>query len=174
MFPFGDGPHPHLEQNAIFGNSTKNGPTSRPHNFFKNGRTRLVYASFWSQGPPKLQKTGLGWFPRLARPLRPDLRNSRFFWKSGPSGDFVCFFENFEKINSQISKCCKNFKNHFYDPIIWIPQARNIKNISQNIISRKIISLKMLIFLRWWSILLNRPKYHFRKINQKCPNFTDT
>ena len=37
----------------------------------------------------------------------------------------------------QISKCCTKFKNHFYDPIIWIPQARNIKNISQNIISRK-------------------------------------
>ena len=41
----------------------------------KNGRARLVYDSFWSQGPPRLQKIGLGWFLQLARPLRADLRN---------------------------------------------------------------------------------------------------
>ena len=61
-------------QNWISWKSTKNTPTSGPRNFFKNGRTRLVYDSFWSQGPPKLQKTGLGWFPQLARPLWTDLR----------------------------------------------------------------------------------------------------
>ena len=69
-----DGPYPHIDQNVISGKSTKNAPTSRAPNFFKNGRTRLVYDSFWSHGPPKLQKTCLGWFPQLARPQRADLR----------------------------------------------------------------------------------------------------
>ena len=38
--------YPHIDQNGISGKSAKNAPTSRAHNFFKNGRTRLVYASF--------------------------------------------------------------------------------------------------------------------------------
>ena len=76
--------YPHIDQNGISGKSAKNAPTSRPHNFVKNGRTRLVYDSFWSQGPPKLQKTGLGWFPQLARPLRADLRIFPIFSKISP------------------------------------------------------------------------------------------
>ena len=34
---------------------------------------------FWPQGPPKLQKIGLGWFPQLTRPPRADLRIFRIF-----------------------------------------------------------------------------------------------
>ena len=61
------------------GNQPKNAPTSPKHNFFENGRTRLVYDSFWPQRPPKLQKMGLWWIPQLVRPPRADLRFSRFF-----------------------------------------------------------------------------------------------
>ena len=35
--------HPQIDQNVISGKSAKNAPTSRPHNFFRNGRMRLVY-----------------------------------------------------------------------------------------------------------------------------------
>ena len=78
--------YPHIDQNGISGKSVKNAPTSRPHNFFKNGRMKLVYDSFWSQEPPKLQKTGLGWVPQLARPRRVDLRFFSIFrkFRSGP------------------------------------------------------------------------------------------
>ena len=89
MFPLGDVTYPQIDQNAISGKSAKNGPTSQKHNFFENGRTRLVYDSFWPQRPPKLQKIGLGWFPQLARPPRADLRffsifSEISFWATGP------------------------------------------------------------------------------------------
>ena len=66
--------YPHTDQNSISEKSAKNAPTSPKHNFIGNGRTRLVYDSFWPQGPPKLQKIGLGWFPQLTRPPRINLR----------------------------------------------------------------------------------------------------
>jgi len=84
MFPLGDVTYPQIDQNAVSGKSPKNGPTSQKHNFFGNGRTGLVYDSFWPQGPPELKKIGLGWFPQLTRPPRTD---SRFF---------LNFFEDFD------------------------------------------------------------------------------
>ncbi len=74
--------HLQIDQNAISGNSAENSPTSRPHNFFRNGRTRLVYDSFWPQG--QVKKICLGWFPQLVRPLRADLRIFSIFSKISP------------------------------------------------------------------------------------------
>ena len=74
MFFSYDVTYPQIDQNAISRKSAKNAPTSQKYNFIENGRTRLVYDSFWPQGPPRLQKIGLGWFPQLARPPRTDLR----------------------------------------------------------------------------------------------------
>ena len=84
MFFSCDITYPHIDQNGISGKSAKNGPTSQKHNFFENGRTRLVYDSLWPQGPPKLQKIGLGWFLQLIRPPRAD-------WQF-----FLDFFRNFD------------------------------------------------------------------------------
>ena len=80
MFFIGDITYPHIDQNGISGKLTKNELTSPNNNFFGNGRTKLVYDSFWQQGPPKLKKIGLGRFSQLVRPLWTDLR----------------FFEDFE------------------------------------------------------------------------------
>ena len=84
MFSIGDVTYPHIDQNGISGKSTKNGLTSPKHNFFGNGRTKLVYDSFWQQGPPKLQKN---WFGEVSPtyPTSPD----RF-------AIFLGFFGNFE------------------------------------------------------------------------------
>jgi hypothetical protein len=71
--------YPQNDQNEVSGKSAKNDPTSQQHNFFENGRTRLLYDSFWSQGLPKLKKIGLGWFPQTTRPPRADSRFSDFF-----------------------------------------------------------------------------------------------
>ena len=73
-----------IDQNEISKKSARNGPTSQKYNFIENGRTRLVYDSFWPQGPPKLQKIGLGWFPPFVRHPRTDLR----------------FFSDFSRISS--------------------------------------------------------------------------
>ena len=75
------------------------------------GRTRLVYASFWSHRPPRVQKTGLGWVPQLARPPRADLRNFSFFseisvWVADREKPIFLTFES-EK------KCQKYFFSRF-------------------------------------------------------------
>ena len=61
-----------IDQNVTSGKSVKNAPTSQNQKIFKNGRTRLVYASFWPHGPPRVQRTGLGWIPQLVRPPEAD------------------------------------------------------------------------------------------------------
>ena len=76
--------HLQIDQNAISGNSAENSPFSRPHNFFRNGRTRLVYDSFWPQGPLKVQKISLGSIPQYPRPPEVDLRIFSIFPKISP------------------------------------------------------------------------------------------
>ena len=118
--------------------NSKNASTSRAHNFFKNGRTRLVYASVWSQGPPRLQKTGLGWFPRLARPLRPDLRNfSIFFQKLSHPAIFPRFPEFWKICEPKFQSVVKTLKTMFLTQKPKFPTARDLTNISQKIITRK-------------------------------------
>ena len=93
------------------GNSAKNGSTSRAHNFVKNGRASLVYDSFLSQGPPRLKKTGLGWFPRLARPLRADLRN--FIDFSGHPAILNVFSKMLKKSTHKFQSVVKTSKTIF-------------------------------------------------------------
>ena len=63
-----------LEQNEISGKSTENGRTSQLYKIIRNGPTRPVYDSFWSQRPPKVQKISLGSIPQHIRPPRADSR----------------------------------------------------------------------------------------------------
>ena len=89
MFFIGDITYPHIDQNGISGKLTKNELTSPNNNFFGNGRTKLVYDSFWPQGPPELRKKCLGWFSQLTRPPRTDLRFFAIFsrissWAADP------------------------------------------------------------------------------------------
>ena len=86
MFSIGDVTYPQIDQNGISGKSAKNVPSSQKHNFFENGRTGLIYDSFWPQGPPKLRKKSLGWFPQLTRPPRADLRFFAIFLRISSSG----------------------------------------------------------------------------------------
>ena len=103
--------HIHIStKNGISGKSAEYGQTSQKNNFFENGRMRLVYDSFWPQGPPKLQKIGLGWFPQLTRPPRPD---SWFF-----------------RIFSEISKWVADLQK----PISWASESE--KNVRKLIFSK--------------------------------------
>ena len=106
MFFSRDITDPQIDQSEISKKSAKNDPTSPKHNFIVNGRTRLIYDSFWPQGPPKLKKIGLGWFPQLIRPYRPDL------W----------FFSDF----SRISSCAADPQK----PISWTSESeKNVRKL---------------------------------------------
>ncbi len=112
-----------IDQNEISKKSARNGPTSQKHNFIENGRTRLVYDSFWPQGPPKLQKIGLGWFPPFVRHPRTDLRFFSDFSRNS-SWDVDPRKQIFQPVESEknvrkwfFSKCFETFKK--YDT--WAP-----------------------------------------------------
>ena len=107
--------YPHIDQNGISGKSAKNGTTLRAPNFFKNGRTRLVYDSFLSQGPPNLQKTGLGRFPQLARPLRADLRIFSIF------SEISIWAADSQKTIFLTSESEKMIENYFFDQNLGFP-----------------------------------------------------
>ena len=86
MFFIGDITYPHIDQNGISGKLTKNELTSPNNNFFGNGRTKLVYDSFWPQGPPELRKNVWDGFPNLPGLPGPICDFSRFFrgFRAGP------------------------------------------------------------------------------------------
>ena len=113
MFSLGDVTYPQIDQNGISGKSAKNDLTSPKHNFIGNGRTRLVYDLFWPQGPPKLQKIGLGWFPQLTRSPRADLRIFRIFLEISRCTP------NPRKPSSWTSESEKNVWKLIFSKIFW-------------------------------------------------------
>ena len=123
MFFSRDITYTQIDQNEISKKSARNGPTSQKHNFIENRRARLVYDSFWPQGPPKLQKIGLGWFPPFVRHPRTDLRFFSDFsrilsWDVDPRKQIFQPVESEKNVRKLIfSKCFETFKK--YDT--WAP-----------------------------------------------------
>ena len=123
MFFSRDITDPQIDQSEISKKSAKNDPTSQKYNFFANGRTRLVYDSFWPQGPPKLRKKCLGWFPPFVSHPRTDLRFFSDFSRNS-SWDVDPRKQIFQPVESEknvrkwfFSKCFETFKK--YDT--WAP-----------------------------------------------------
>ena len=135
-FSLGDVTYPHTDQNGISDKSAKNAPTSPKTNFFENGRVRLVYDSFWPQGPPKLQKIGLGWFPPFVRHPRTDLRFFSDFsrissWDVGPRKQIFQPVESEKNVRNFIFSIFMNFLKN-YDTLapfwyIHIDRTPNIR-----------------------------------------------
>ena len=116
--------YPHTDQNGISDKSAKNAPTSPKDNFFENGRVRLVYDSFWPQGPPKLQKIGLGRFPQLVRPPWADLQISRIFLEISTSATDP---RKTEFLDFRVRKKCS--KNNFFKICLKFPKIWYLSSI---------------------------------------------